>query len=514
MILYCTSEAQWTPVSVPQTKGTSYLDIETPNDSTVWATIFNSKYFVKTSNGGATWIFDSIASAPSNYNISNFAAIDADTCYALMNYMPGGLYKTIDGGKTWIQTGVGQLFNSNSFPDFVHFWGSQKGVIVCDPNSSFGVSFEIYTTSDGGVTWNRVPQTNIPFTNSYGAITNSYCVSGNKIWFLALGRHYQLYSSSDFGVHWQANDIKQINAPGDTTYATNPSAFGFVFLDSLRGILGANSDTLWRTNDGGVTWAGPISAPASFHPGYLAKVPGTSNILSNSLGSSYSSDFGNTWITIDNLNHATYTRFFNQLVGWNGGATMYKWNSSVLPVKIISFTATGQKDRVMLQWSTAMEMNSKDFEVQRSLDGIHFETIATVNAAGNSNSTRNYSFDDFQSITLKGNVVFFRIVETDIDGHLFYTDVKKVKIADGKNKFTLLYNPVRNEAVLNYECVEKDEVLIRVLDHLGRVVINKEVQVMAGTNPIQLQTGNLAKGIYEVELTNNKNQGVVRMMKE
>ncbi|KAA9037655.1 hypothetical protein FW778_16305 [Ginsengibacter hankyongi] len=187
---------------------------------------------------------------------------------------------------------------------------------------------------------------------------------------------------------------------------------------------------------------------------------------------------------------------------------------SPLPVTYVSFTANAEKDKVVLQWSTATEINSKDFEVQRSLDGIHFETIATVNAAGNSNSTRNYSFDDLQSITLKGKVVFFRIVETDIDGHLFYTDVKKVKISDSKNKFTLAYNPVRNEAVLNYECVEKDEVLIRVIDHLGQVVINKEVKVMAGTNKIQLQTGNLAKGIYEVELTSNKNQGVVRMMKE
>ena len=189
-------------------------------------------------------------------------------------------------------------------------------------------------------------------------------------------------------------------------------------------------------------------------------------------------------------------------------------STSVLPIHLISFTATAQKDKVQLQWSTATETNSRDFKIQRSLDGINFETIGTVVAAGNSSTIRNYSFDDLQSISLKGKLVFFRIVETDIDGHLFYTDVKKVKIGDGKNNFTLVHNPVQNEALLNYESVEKYGALIRVVDHLGRVIISKQVQIIEGVNQIKLQTGNLAKGIYEVELTSNKNHGVVRMMKE
>ena len=217
------------------------------------------------------------------------------------------------------------------------------------------------------------------------------------------------------------------------------------------------------------------------------------------------------WVYTDLGNNRHQAEFLvNSFSGGGVGAI----TASPLPVTYLSFTANGEKDKVVLQWSTATEVNSKHFEVQRSLDGIHFETIATVNAAGNSNSVRSYSFDDLQSIGLTGKVVFFRIVETDIDGHLFYTDVKKVKIPDGKNKFTLVYNPVLNEAVLNYECVEKDQVLIRVADHLGRIVMMKQLNVTAGNNQIKLQTGNLAKGIYEVELTSNKDHGVVRMMKE
>ncbi|MDQ6845767.1 MAG: T9SS type A sorting domain-containing protein [Bacteroidota bacterium] len=217
------------------------------------------------------------------------------------------------------------------------------------------------------------------------------------------------------------------------------------------------------------------------------------------------------WVYTDLGNNRHQAEFLvSDFSGGGAGAVAM----AVLPVTYVSFTASAQRDKVVLQWSTATELNSKEFSVQRSVDGVNFMTIATVPAAGNSNTIRYYSFDDLQSISLKGKVVFFRIVEADINGRLIYTGIKNVKIADGKNRFTLLYNPVTNEAVLNYESNEKEEALITVVDHLGRIVMTKQLQAVAGNNQIKLQTGNLAKGIYEVQLRSNKDQGTVRMMKE
>lgn len=217
------------------------------------------------------------------------------------------------------------------------------------------------------------------------------------------------------------------------------------------------------------------------------------------------------WLYTDLGNNRHQAEFLiSSFSGGGAGAVV----ASVLPVTFVSFTVTGETDKVVLQWMTATEINSKDFKVQRSTDGINFETIGLAPAAGTSYTSRTYSFDDVQSVSLKGKVIFFRIVEADVDGRLFYSDVKKIKIPDGKNKLTLMYNPVRNEALLNYECVDKDEVLIRVVDHLGRVVSAEQLHVFAGINQIKIQTGNLAKGIYEVELTGTKDHGNVRMMKE
>ena len=187
---------------------------------------------------------------------------------------------------------------------------------------------------------------------------------------------------------------------------------------------------------------------------------------------------------------------------------------SVLPVTFVSFNVVAQKDKVFLQWTTATEANSKDFKVQRSLDGTNFETIGTIAAAGSSSNLRNYQFEDPEGISLKGKMIFYRIMQTDRDGQMQYTAVKTLKIPGNQNRFTLAYNPVKDEALLRYDCVENAKVKIRVVDHLGRLVSVIEQSVQPGMNEIRLSTGNLPKGIYEVELRSNKDQGHVRMMKE
>jgi hypothetical protein len=219
----------------------------------------------------------------------------------------------------------------------------------------------------------------------------------------------------------------------------------------------------------------------------------------------------NTWVYTDLGNNRHQAEFeVSSFSGGGAGAIV----ASALPVTFLSFNVTALKDKVELIWATAIEINSKDFKVQRSLDGNNFEDIATVAAAGNSNNLRNYVFDDIQRISLKGEIVFYRIAEEDIDGKLLYTNVKSVKIPDGKNKLTLGYNPVRNEALLKYDCVENDRVKIRMVDQLGRVMLIMEQTVQAGSNEIKMETATLAKGIYEVELTGAHDHEVVRMMKE
>jgi hypothetical protein len=189
-------------------------------------------------------------------------------------------------------------------------------------------------------------------------------------------------------------------------------------------------------------------------------------------------------------------------------------SSDPLPVTLVKFDVVGERDKVKLLWSTATEVNTKAFEVQRSIDGSSFTNIGKVSAAGNSTTLTNYQFNDAQAMQFRGMLVYYRILQTDLNGQGKYTDVKTIRIAKQASSLSLLYNPVRHEAVLKYDCVDKGKVMIRVVDLAGRVVMMKEVSADAGMNQIRINTALLVQGMYEVELVSSKDHQHVRMVKE
>jgi hypothetical protein len=219
----------------------------------------------------------------------------------------------------------------------------------------------------------------------------------------------------------------------------------------------------------------------------------------------------NTWVYTSLGNDRHQAEFVvNNFSGGGAGAVQMR----ALPVDFTSFNASVTNSEVQLSWATATEINSKEFEIQRSFDATSFETIGKVKAAGNSNSLRNYLFMDAEAMSLEGRQLFYRIAERDLDGKQLFTNIKSVKIPEGKNKLTVVYNPVTNLALLRYQSVANAKIQIRVIDHLGRTFSVIEQTVQPGKNEIKLQTGNLAKGIYEVVLISNLDQEHVRMMKE
>lgn len=58
--------------------------------------------------------------------------------------------------------------------------------------------------------------------------------------------------------------------------------------------------------------------------------------------------------------------------------------STGLPVTWLNFKGEQVQDAVLLTWVTASEFNSRHFVVERSVDGLRFEKIGQVKAAGNS----------------------------------------------------------------------------------------------------------------------------------
>ena len=112
----------------------------------------------------------------------------------------GGIWKTIDGGATWTKQPTAQFNSPNySFTNHVYFWNANEGVAMGDAADGY---FEIYTTSNGGELWTRVPSSPvlIPLAENEYGINGNFIVNGDTIWALTLfGR---LLKSVDKGLHW------------------------------------------------------------------------------------------------------------------------------------------------------------------------------------------------------------------------------------------------------------------------------------------------------------------------
>jgi len=189
-------------------------------------------------------------------------------------------------------------------------------------------------------------------------------------------------------------------------------------------------------------------------------------------------------------------------------------NGGSLPVELIAFNAEPEKNDVKVTWSTATENNSKDFVIQRSLNGSVFEDAGTVAAAGNSSTIRNYNFIDVQAMQYHANVLYYRLKQVDLDNRTRYSGVRKILIDASPNTLKLQYNPVQQQAVLLYITGENGKAVIQLTDMAGRVILQKEYSVTAGLNTITLQTGNITAGIYNIQLINANDKQFVRMLKE
>jgi len=116
--------------------------------------------------------------------------------------------------------------------------------------------------------------------------------------------------------------------------------------------------------------------------------------------------------------------------GIPGGADM-DWREipqDALPVEISSFGVVLDVVDADLSWKTSREENSSFFTVQRSIDGVSFENVGEVSAAGQSVVEQSYAFTDENVGRFNVTRLFYRLKAVDLDGSFAYSDMLELEI--------------------------------------------------------------------------------------
>lgn len=139
-------------------------------------------------------------------------------------------------------------------------------------------------------------------------------------------------------------------------------------------------------------------------------------------------------------------------------------SGSVLPIKLINFSAKEYNGSSNLSWATSFELNNKGFNIQHSTDAANFSVIGFVNSKGNSNTTTNYNFKHHNPGLSKN---YYRLQQIDIDGKITYSNIEIVDIKNSKKIVSIYPNPTSE--VINIRSNEKIS-LIELLDVSGRMI--------------------------------------------
>lgn len=180
-----------------------------------------------------------------------------------------------------------------------------------------------------------------------------------------------------------------------------------------------------------------------------------------------------------------------------------------LPVSWLSFTAEKIGARTaLLQWSTANEINNHHFEIERSINGINFKSIGSLQAK---NQIRNnYSFNDN---FIAAGINYYRIKQVDNDGRFSYSSQVKITSDGNGISFSIVPNPASDHITI--QKLDNSRLLnITISDASGKTVYsNDNLQLLNSNNGnYTIPLGNYVSGTYFIRVLSETGSIVQKLM--
>ena len=191
------------------------------------------------------------------------------------------------------------------------------------------------------------------------------------------------------------------------------------------------------------------------------------------------------------------TKLRDDITGWNkmANAIISTFGEDPLPVELNYFQIREENGDVKLFWGTATEVNSYAFFVERRKPDYEWMQIGSVEAAGQSNSVKYYSFTDIKPQPSRYE---YRLKMVDNDGTYEYSGVNSVEILV-PNGFVVSQNypnPFNSDTVF--------EVVLPVACEL-----TLELFTVPGEHVTTIYSGVNEKGVRKIKFSSNAlNSGV------
>ena len=292
-------------------------------------------------------------------------------------------------------------------------------------------------------------------------------------------------SGLDNGDYIMAGHASATNSPNKTDVGGMTGAFNarwnrVWYLDVTNTSTVINTNIEFDNSDGNITGL-PLGVASNYVLLYRAAQTGSWTELTSTV--TVSGDrvlFSNVDLTTDGY----YT------IGTKD------YMASPLPIELLSFDAIMNGKQVDINWTTATELNNDYYTIEKSKDGINFETSSIVDAAGNSLSLINYK--DIDANPFEG-ISYYRLKQTDFNGTFSYSKIVSVNYTLSDDGMSIFPNPTIGEININIKELEGKEVLVVIRDITGKECFSKVILSQENQQLIAVDSEHqLAPGTYIV----------------
>ena len=184
--------------------------------------------------------------------------------------------------------------------------------------------------------------------------------------------------------------------------------------------------------------------------------------------------------------------------------------SGALPLTLLNFTVEKQNHVAQVNWQTSNEVNVSHFNIQRSIDGVHFTNVGNVNAKVSSGLQNNYTYPD-DITNLKEGKVYYRLQMVDNDGKFSDSKIVYITVA-GNTLITIHPNPAHSYFIIeNYNQADINKSNIFISDLSGRMIMS---QKFSSGSEQRINISSLSKGMYLVNIITNGNVQTQKLVVE
>lgn len=295
-----------------------------------------------------------------------------------------------------------------------------------------------------------------------------------------------------------------------TSLITNVT-FRIADIDKNNFISSTYFDRVTITGSNGITTFNPtITRYSNADPSFLV-ISGNSARANTSLfqggnsASDASDQLGTINVSFGTAEISSITIRYDNAPGAQANPAMQSiaigsvsFTQTTLPVKFVSFTGSQQSNDVLLKWTTAQEMSSDHFSVERNSGG-NWEAIGSVAASGNTDWRTDYSFTD---INPSRTTLLYRLKQVDLDGRYLYSPIVRISNKEEKAMLLSYPNPFIEHINVSLHSSGDQSVTATITDASGKQVLSAVRRLYRGNNNFSLSgLDRLSPGIYFIAIT-------------